>query len=119
MESLPGRDDIQTIKCRWRLCLLRYCEWLGKTPDQLIAERNEDAKSGDPNVRHRHELMMKRFLRFLEEERDLSPNTRRNYYAAIRSFFKRNFVAPLNLCGGRSGKCHAWTPSDDNKNRIF
>jgi len=90
MDSLPGRDGTATTKYEWKLRLRRFCEWLGKTPDELISERREDMKSEDPKVRHRAEMYVKRFLKVLDDE-GLSPNTRRTYYGAIRSFYKRNY----------------------------
>jgi integrase len=36
-------------------------------------------------------MTVKKYLRVLEEKR-LAPNTRRNYFAAIRNFYQRNYA---------------------------
>jgi integrase len=48
-------------------------------------------KNDDDRIRHRAEMDVKKYLRFLEEE-GLNPNTRRTYFAAIRSFYQRNYA---------------------------
>jgi len=62
----------------------------------LIAERKLEAKSDDGKVQHRKEMLVKKYLKHLEEERQLAPNTRRTYFTAIRSFFQRNYL-PLTF----------------------
>lgn len=93
MDSLPGKDGYHTTKYQWRHNLLKFCEWADKTPDELIAERKEEAKSEDGKVQHRKEMLVKKYLKHLEEERQLAPNTRRTYFTAIRSFFQRNYLS--------------------------
>jgi len=66
---------------------LRKCEWLGETPDKLIAERKEDMKSEDPKVRHRAEMYVKRFLKTLADE-GVAPNTRRTYFYRHKEFLQ-------------------------------
>lgn len=91
MSSLAGKDTVGSTKYGWKLRLRKFCEWLGKTPDELIAERKEELKNTDDKVRHRAEMTLKRYLRFLEEQ-GLSPNARRTYFTAIRNFYQRNYV---------------------------
>lgn len=40
----------------------------------------------------RHEMLLKRFINYLDEEKSFTPNTRRNYFAAVRNFYMRNYV---------------------------
>jgi len=96
MDSLPGKDGYHTTKYQWKHNLFKFCEWADKTPDELIAERKEEAKSDDGKVQHRKEMLVKKYLKHLEEERQLAPNTRRTYFTAIRSFFQRNYL-PLTF----------------------
>jgi len=91
MDSLKGRDEVGGTKYQWKLRLRKFCNWLGKTPDELIDERKSDLKSDDDRIRHRAEMDVKKYLRFLEEE-GLSPNTRKTYFAAIRNFYQRNYT---------------------------
>ena len=93
MDSLSGKDGVHTTKYQWKRNLWKFCEWAGKTPDQLIAERKVEVKSGDAKVQHSKEMLVKKFLKYLEEEKQLAPNTRRTYFAAVRSFFQRNYLA--------------------------
>jgi integrase len=91
MNSLGGRDTVGSSKYQWKLRLRKFCEWLGKTPDELIFERKSDLKSDDDRIRHRAEMVVKKYLRVLEDN-GLSPNTIRTYFAAIRSFYQRNYA---------------------------
>ena len=80
MGLLGGRDAVDSTKYQWKLRLRMFCERLGKTPDELIDERKEDLKSVDDRVRHRAEMNLKQYLRVLEN-RGVSPNSRRTYFA--------------------------------------
>lgn len=91
MDSLGGRDTVGSTKYQWKLRLRKFCNWLGKTPDELIEERKKELKSDDDRVKHHSELVVKRYMRFLEDK-GLSPNTRRTYFSAIRSFYQRNYA---------------------------
>ena len=98
MDSLPSKAGPHGTKYVWLHHLKRFCSWIGKTPDLLIEERKRDLQSDDPRVRHRAEMDVKRFLKFLEEQ-GLSDNTRRVYFMAIRNFYKRNYY-PLEFFRG-------------------
>lgn len=76
--------------------LKKFCEWAGKKPQELIEERLEDLKSQDEAVRRRHEELVTQYFAHLESARGLSRNTALTAHAAIRSFYKANYV-PLNL----------------------
>ena len=95
MGSLGGRDTVGSTKYQWKLRLRKFCKWLGKTSDELIDERKEDLKNDDDRIRHRAEMVVKEYLRVLEDK-GLSPNTIRTYFAAIRSFYQHNY-AELNF----------------------
>jgi len=75
MDSLNSKAGPHSTKYIWKHHLKRFCEWLGKTPDQLIEERKQHLKSDDERVKHEAEMELKRFLTSLEDE-GLSPNTR-------------------------------------------
>lgn len=91
MDSLPGKDGPCTTKYVWKHHVKRFCDWIGKTPDQLINERKEHLKSEDKRVNHQVEMDVKRFLSYLEDE-GLSPATIRAYFMGIRNFYKRNYL---------------------------
>jgi integrase len=94
LDSLNGGEPVKvhTTQYNWIGCLERYCEWIGKTPDKLIAERREASKSDDERLKHQVEIDIKRFLRYLEEQKHLAPSTCRSYFIGIRNFYKRNYL---------------------------
>lgn len=91
MDSLNGKSGPHTTKYIFKKNLQRFCEWIGKTPDQLIEERKQQLKADDQRVNHQAEMDLKRFLAYLDEK-GLSPNTIRGYFMAIRNFYKRNYL---------------------------
>lgn len=91
MDSLKSKGGPHSTKYVWKHHLKRFCDWIGKTPDQLIEERKAHLKSEDQRVNHQAEMQVKKFIKHLEEE-GLSPNTRRSYFMAIRNFYQRNYV---------------------------
>jgi len=90
MDSLKGKDGSHSTKYVWRHHFKRFCDWMGKTPDELIEERKRDLQSNDERVKHGVEMKVKEFLKFLEEQH-LSANTRNCYFMAVRNFYKRNY----------------------------
>jgi len=56
LTGLKSRADLHSTKYHWVGNLKRFCEWVGKTPDQLIEERKEQLHSEDQRERHSAEL---------------------------------------------------------------
>ncbi|MGD0978202.1 MAG: tyrosine-type recombinase/integrase [Candidatus Bathyarchaeia archaeon] len=90
LTGLKSSPDLHSTKYHWAGNLKRFCEWAGKTPDQLIEERKEQLRSEDQRERYSAELKVKAFLDYLTEQ-GKSPNTRKNHFSAIRNFYKRNY----------------------------
>jgi hypothetical protein len=90
MDSLKGKDGAHSTKYVWRHHFKRFCDWIGKTPDELIEERKRDLQSNDERIKHRVEMKVKEFIKFLEDQ-GLSANTRNCYFMAVRNFYKRNY----------------------------
>ena len=67
--------------------LQRFCEYLGKTPDQLIAERKEELKSDEEKIKRKAEEALKSFCLHLRKQGITSVQ----YHASIRSFYKYNY----------------------------
>lgn len=86
-DSLNSKLSRHSTKAIWKHHLKRYCNWIGKSPDALIAERKEQLKSEDERVKHLAEQNLKRFL----SELDFAENTKRSYFMAVRNFYKRNY----------------------------
>ena len=75
--------------------LYTFCQWIKKTPDQLIMERNEEVK----NVERKHnaEDKVRDFCLWLEKTRNITRSTIvTKYHAVLKSFYNYNDV-PLNL----------------------
>ena len=56
MDSLNGKVGPHSTKYIWLHHLKRFCDWVGKTPDQLVMERKEHLKSDYGRVRHQAEM---------------------------------------------------------------
>jgi site-specific recombinase XerD len=69
--------------------LERFCRYSDRSPDELIAERREDLRSGEDYVRHRAEDRLDAWFSELERS-GLSRNSCVQAYNAIRSFYKAN-----------------------------
>lgn len=80
-----GSEETQGTYARH---LYNFCRFVGKDPDQLIAERKEQLKSEDPIVRDRAENMVRSFT--LKVQKETTKQNARSNHAAIRSFYKYN-----------------------------
>jgi len=68
--------------------LIQYCEWVGKTPDQLKEERKQQLKSDDIDVKMTAEKTLNRYV-----SSGVKPqNAMARAVAAIRSFYTYNFM---------------------------
>jgi len=96
MGELANRSDATREK--YRSYFLKFCEWIGQTPDQLVEQKKRDLKNDDPKVQRRIESALKGFIAFLEGEGS-SVSTQQVAYAAVRSFFEMNYQ-PLRMRRG-------------------
>jgi len=81
--------------------LARFCHFVRLNPDQLIMQRKQHLKSDDEFLRRKHEETAESFAKMLKEEK-FSPNTISTAIAALRSFYKSNYM-PLIEVGVPSG----------------
>jgi len=93
MSTTINLDDwIQTYssdRTSKRRIFLGFCEWLGKTPEEIIRLRKQD------QTRTFEKLCIK-YFHYLTEEKGLDHNTAVNKLGTIRSFFQY-FDLPLNF----------------------
>ena len=68
------------------LALKKFCEFSGKTPKELILERDREIKNPDPNNRTGIRDLIFDFRRYLEKEQ-YAPKTINALDGAVRSFF--------------------------------
>ena len=95
MEQLANRSPKTTR--RYKRQLLRFSEWYGLSPNELIATQMNAKKYGgdDPREAQVLEGKVRAYMAHLEG-RGLSGPTRRVHYTAIVGFFKLN-LAPLAM----------------------
>lgn len=75
--------------------LYTYCEWIGKTPDQLITERKNELK--DEDTKKNTENKVREFCLMLTNTRDITRTTiATKYHAPLKSFYNYNDL-PLKL----------------------
>lgn len=114
MDQLTNHDE-DTIS-GYKVYFLKFCEWLGKSPDELIEMQKQALEhNGDRRENMVLEGKVKLFMKHLEKEavwyadhRSVHPvkkrvgyglGTRKIAYAGILSFFDRNQY-PLSMKGG-------------------
>jgi site-specific recombinase XerD len=96
MKELANRSV--STREKYKSFMVRFCEWQGKTPDQLVEQRKVDLRSTDPKEQRSVESALKGFISYLEEGEN-SVSTQQVAYAAVRSFFEMNYQ-PLRMRRG-------------------
>jgi len=75
--------------------LKAFCDWIGKTPDQLITERKVEVKNSDTEMDAENKL--REFCAVLENKKTVTRTTiATKYHAPVKSFYSYNNV-PLKL----------------------
>jgi integrase/recombinase XerD len=83
-----GSDHTLLAYCKG---LKTYCDWIGKNPDELIAEREMELESKDKNTKKHAENKLREFQVMLEKDRGLAKSTVVfKYHAVVKSFYKYN-----------------------------
>lgn len=80
----------------------RFCEFCGKTPDELIEDRMRDWESKDIFTKRRHEEKLIEFAQHLREE-GYTSNTVSTAVGAVRSFYRTNYhpMIEVNVPSGK------------------
>jgi integrase len=81
----------QPTKDLYLLALARFVRSTGKSPDELIKEREGDMRSDDRLVKYRYEEVLKEAFAAWEAE-GKSRATCCVFFAAVKSFFKGNYT---------------------------
>jgi integrase/recombinase XerD len=75
--------------------LKAFCDWIGKTPDQLITERKAELKDAETEMDTENKL--REFCAVLENKKTVTRTTiATKYHAPVKSFYSYNNV-PLKL----------------------
>jgi len=83
-----GSNSSEHTKEAYLNDLIQYCDWLGKTPDQLKEERKQELKSDDIDVKMTAEKTLNRYA-----NSGVKPqNAMSRAVASIRSFYAHNFI---------------------------
>jgi integrase len=93
--SSGGTRSEATRRCYLHF-LRRFCEFAGKSPDELVAERREHLRSGDEDAIRGDEDLVAEWQERLEGREGLSRGSVATAVAVIKSFYSANRV-PLQL----------------------
>jgi len=86
--TLTGLSE--RTRSNYLLVIPEFCKFVGKDPDQIIAERREHMKSDDEKVKRTYERLITEFYGHLKKR--MAENSAFIYTAAIRGFFSRNYL---------------------------
>ena len=92
----------ESTKTTFLIYIKRFCEFYGKTPDDLIKDRMSDWKSDDIFIRRRHEERLMEFAQYLRAE-GYTSNTVSTAVGAVRSLYRTNYLpmTEVNISSGR------------------
>jgi len=96
-------ESVQTVKLmvdegtfgNYKTVMPMFCYWEGKTPDEIIEERESQWRHPDRKERYYYEDRMELFKQFLVEHH-FAANTIKNYLGKVAGFFSNNRLN-LNL----------------------
>jgi len=101
ISAKKGRAVSESTRETYFIYIRRFCDFCGKTPDELIEERRIDWKSDDIFTRRRHEEKLKEFADYLREG-GYSSNTIATATGAIKSLYTSNYhpMIQVNIPSG-------------------
>ena len=76
----------------------KFTDYLGKTADELLKQRQENQTSNDIKTQRQTESQLIKFIS-AQREKGMSPATLQTYFAAIRSFYEIHYL-PLKMRRG-------------------
>jgi site-specific recombinase XerD len=82
----------QSTKAKYAKNLEMFCQWLGKTPEQILEERKQDLMKADIREQRRYETQLKLFMAYLQKEKQYSIASQQVAWASIKSFFETNYL---------------------------
>ncbi len=102
ISAKKGRAVSESTRETYFIYIRRFCEFCGKTPDELIKDRRSDWKSDDIFTRRRHEEKLKEFADYFREE-GYSSNTIATAIGAVKSLYTSNYhpMIEVNIPSGR------------------
>ncbi len=88
MDVIGSKSGSKNTQKNYLLHLKIYCEWIGKTPDELIEERKEHLTHTDEIVKRTHEDQLTSF--FQEYGENVARSTAVTKFKTVKSFYKAN-----------------------------
>ncbi len=96
ISSKKGRAISYSTKRTYFIYIRRFCEFCGKTPDELIEERKSDVENKDIFIKRKHEEKLKGFANYLREE-GYSSNTIATATGAVKSLYRSNYLPMIEV----------------------
>ena len=95
----------------------KFLQWLNKTPDEILKERQENLRSTNPKVQRKIESYLIKFIAD-QKSKGYSPATLQIIFASVRSFFEIHYV-PLRMRRGDYPKGESIGVRRANKKAIL
>lgn len=88
-------------KQKYKMFFLRFAEFMGKSPDELLEKREQDVKSEDKKVKRHVETDLLTWISELKSGKgeDFAAGTKQIAFASVKSFFEIN-EQPLKMHRG-------------------
>ena len=90
MTRVGSKSGSEGTKRNYLYHLNKFCEHIGKNPDELILERKEHLESRDEFVRNKHEEMLMEFFMAMDGKGARSSAV--THFKTIKSFYAANYV---------------------------
>ncbi len=119
ISARKGRDVPQSTRETYFIYIRRFCDFCGKSPDELIEERTSDWDSKDIFIKRKHEEKLKEFVNYLRKE-GYSSNTIATATGAIKSLYRSNYhpMIEVNIPKGRSNREYK-IPTKEELRRVI
>lgn len=97
----------------------RYCEWAGRSPDQLVTECRDEDNLGDPRALQLHSKQLDDWVGCLQAD-GLAPSTVANYVAGARSLYERSGLKLPSISRlSKRGVCQDRAPRPEELQRLI
>lgn len=94
------RKKPRTVK-GYLMGLQKYLEFTGCTPEELLTEAEEEAAKQVVMRKRKLLARLLAFRKYLEEDTDYAPTSKRNYMNAVYSFYRASYVEVPKLMGSQ------------------
>ncbi|MBU0847594.1 site-specific integrase [Patescibacteria group bacterium] len=119
ISAKKGRAVSESTRETYFIYIRRFCDFCGKTPDDLIDDRKKDWKSDDIFIRRRHEEKVKEFADYFRGE-GYSSNTIATAVGAVKSLYSSNYhpMIQVNIPSGHPVREYK-IPTKEELNQVI